>query len=81
VARLQVAANTFYRWRKAGIWAHVLGELQRQADAAGALDWALHHVDSTVVRAHQHTARAKGGSKGDAGTLARRLLDQGPFAL
>jgi transposase len=58
----QTAANTFYRWRRAGVWARVLAELQRQADERGDLDWALHHVDSTVIRAHQHAAGAKGGS-------------------
>src|SRR5688572_23218046 len=45
-------AIAFYRWRKAGVWAHALAELQRRADAGGRLDWTLHHVDSTVVRAH-----------------------------
>jgi transposase len=37
----------------------VLQELQRQADAAGELNWSLHHVDGTVVRAHQHAAGAQ----------------------
>ena len=53
------AANTFYRWRAAGVWERVLAELQREADATGALDWTLHHVDSTIVRAHQHAAGAR----------------------
>lgn len=53
------AANTFYRWRQAGVWARVLAELQRRADTRGRLDWTLHHVDSTVVRAHQHAAGAR----------------------
>lgn len=46
---------------KAGVWDRVLGELQRQADAQGELDWKLHHVDGSVVRAHQHAAGAKKG--------------------
>lgn len=58
----QTVANTFYRWCRAGVWARVLADLQRQADERGELDWALRHVDSTVVRAHQHAAGAKGGS-------------------
>ncbi len=41
----------------------VLGELQRQADAQGEVDWKLHHVDGSVVRAHQHAAGAKKGEK------------------
>ncbi len=39
----------------------ILAELQGQADAEGRLDWSLHFVDSTVVRAHEHAAGAKGG--------------------
>jgi hypothetical protein len=35
--------------------------VQQEADAAGELDWEIHYVDSTVVRAHQHAAGAKGG--------------------
>jgi transposase len=31
------------------------------ADAAGQIDWFVHHVDSTIIRAHQHAAGAKGG--------------------
>ena len=53
---------------QAGIWDRVLAALQRQADAEGRLDWSLHFVDSTVVRAHQHAAGAKGGTR-----LPRRL--------
>ncbi len=55
-------ASRFYRWRKAGVWPRILAALQAQADAAGRIDWALHFVDSTVVRAHQHAAGAKGGT-------------------
>ena len=57
------AANRFYRWRRAGVWAGVLRDLQRAAQAAGKLDWTLHQVDSTVVRAHQHAAGGKGGRR------------------
>jgi transposase len=58
----QTAANRFYRWRKAGVWDEVLDLVRAEADAAGKLDWSLHQVDTTVVRAHQHAAGAKGGS-------------------
>ena len=58
----KTVASRFYRWQRAGIWDRVLTELQRQADAEGRLDWSLHFVDSTVVRAHQHAAGAKGGT-------------------
>ncbi len=55
-------SSRFYRWQKAGVWDRVLAELQRQADAEGRLGWALHFVDGTVVRAHQHAAGAKKGA-------------------
>src|SRR5215203_4475496 len=59
----KTVSSRFYRWRSAGIWQQILKKLQQQADAQGNLDWVSHYVDSIVVRAHQHAARAKGGSK------------------
>ena len=59
----QTVASRFYRWRKAGVWQQILERLQQQADATGALDWQVHYVDSTTVRAHQHAAGAKGGAQ------------------
>ncbi len=56
----RTVSSRFYRWRSARVWDVILAELQRQADADGRLDWSLHFVDSTVVRAHQHAAGAKG---------------------
>ena len=53
-------------------------------DAAGGLDWSLHFVDGTTVRAHQHAAgpRNRGGRirgrRPGPQPLARRVLDQGP---
>jgi len=32
----------------------------QQADAVGKIDWEVHFVDGTVVRAHQHAAGKKG---------------------
>jgi transposase len=48
------------------VWTRILSVLQRAADAAGHLDWATHHVDGTVVRAHQHAAGAQGGQAHEA---------------
>ena len=59
-------SSRFYRWRWAGVWDQVLAELRRQADRVGNLDWTLHFVDSTTVRAHQHAAGAKGVPKSEA---------------
>ena len=58
----QSVATRFYRWTRSGLWQQILAELQAAADAAGEIDWEAHVVDSTVVRAHQHAAGAKGGS-------------------
>jgi transposase len=51
--------SRFYRWRKAGIWDRIFAALQAQ----GAIDWEVHFVDSTIIRAHQHAAGAKKGTQ------------------
>jgi transposase len=59
----QTLSTRFYRWVKAGVWDQILAPLQQQADAEDELDWTLHHVDGSVIRAHQHAAGAtKGGA-------------------
>src|SRR5215204_5651727 len=57
----KTVSSRFYRWQKVGVWDRILSALQQKADAERRLDWSLHFVDSTVVRAHQHAAGAKGG--------------------
>ncbi len=59
----KTVSSRFYRWQRAGVWDRVLAALQRRTDADGRLDWTLHFVDSTVIRAHQHAAGAKGGTR------------------
>lgn len=54
-------SSRFYRWRQAGVWDRVLAALQTQADQTGDLDWDIHSVDSSVIRAYQHAAGAKKG--------------------
>jgi transposase len=71
----RTVASRYYRWLHAGVWERVLAALQAQGDRRGQLDWELPHVDSTVIRAHQHAAgarRAKGGptSKRSGGARA-----------
>jgi transposase len=78
----QSVDTRYRRWRRAGIWDGMLAAVQPQADAACALDWAVHFVDGTVIRAHQHAAGAKGGTRrrkrsavaraGSASSSARR---------
>jgi transposase len=49
-------ANRFYRWQRQGVWQHVFLSLLREADQQGQINWTLHFVDGTVIRAHQHAA-------------------------
>jgi len=58
----QTVYSRFRRWQRAGIWVRILAALQADADARGELDWDLHFVDGTVIRAHQHAAGAKKGA-------------------
>lgn len=52
-------ASRFYRWREAGIWERIWSQLQNEADVCEQIDWEIHLLDGTVVRAHQHAAEAK----------------------
>ncbi|MBM7486791.1 transposase [Bradyrhizobium canariense] len=42
--------NRFVRWRRAGVWAKIMSAL------AGAHDAAVHMIDTSIVRVHQHGA-------------------------
>jgi transposase len=59
----QTVYTRFRRWTLGGVWDRLLAGVQRRADAAGRLDWTVHFVDGTVIRAHQHAAGAKGGTR------------------
>ena len=52
----------FTRWAKRGVWATLFQYLAEDTDPEYAM------IDSTIVRAHQHSAGAKGG------ILSRRQL-------
>jgi len=51
--------SRFQRWRKTGVWDRMFAELQTALDVEGNVDWEVHFIDSTTVRAHQHAAGAK----------------------
>ena len=74
--------SRFRRWQQAGVWERALAALQADADAAGQVDWALHFLDGTTVRAHQHAAGAKKGaaSRPSAvpGAASRRRFTSAP---
>jgi transposase len=68
----------FSRWAKAGIWKRVFQHLAIDADNEHAM------IDSTIVRAHQHSAGAKkeagedqaiGRSRGGLSTKIHTLVD------
>lgn len=69
-------SSRYYRWCEQGIWDRIFADLQAQAETDGTLDWTLHFVDSTVIRAHQHAAGAK-GSEAEVEALGR---SQGGFS-
>ena len=58
----QTVSGRFYRWRRIGLWSQLLSTLQQQADAQGRLNWDIHFVDGSVIRAHHHAAGAKRGA-------------------
>lgn len=79
-------ASRFYRWCTSGIWDAIFEAIVEQADADGIVDWNIHYVDSTVVRAHQHAAGAEGSapeaealgrSRGGFGTKAHVRVEGG----
>jgi len=47
----------FKRWADKGVWQMIFNTLVEAAD----MEWVM--IDSTIVRAHQHAAGAKGGRK------------------
>ena len=57
----QTVSGRFYRCQRRGLWQQLLAELQHQAETIGQVNWELHHVDGSIVRAHQHAAGAKRG--------------------
>ena len=57
----QTVSGRFYRWQRNGLWQQLLEELQHQAETIGQVNWEIHHVDGSIVRAHQHAAGAKRG--------------------
>jgi len=51
--------SRFQRWRKNGVWDRVFARLQAIKDREGQVEWEVHFIDGSVVRAHQHAAGAK----------------------
>ena len=51
------AHKRFKRWADKGVWQMVFNTLVEDAD----MEWVM--IDATIIRAHQHAAGAKKGSK------------------
>jgi transposase len=66
-----MAAQTFIRWARLGVWERLLALVQEQGVALG-----MAFLDGTSIRAHQKAAGAarKGALKRN-GTYGRRLAD------
>ena len=57
-----------HRFATDGMWDKLLRVIQAEADAAGRVDWNV-SVDSSIVRAHQHSATAKRSAREDRTVL------------
>jgi transposase len=53
----KLALAHFIRWSQNGVWQMIFNTLAVDVDT----EWLM--IDSTIVRAHQHAAGAKGGSR------------------
>jgi transposase len=66
-----MAAQTFIRWAKLGVWGHLLARAQEGGVALG-----MTFLDGTTIRAHQKAAgAAKKGPMAHSAMCARRLGD------
>lgn len=52
-------SSRFYRWRQIHLWDRLLAQVQQEVEALGQIDWQVHFVDGTIIRAHQHAAGSK----------------------
>jgi transposase len=59
----RTVASRFYRWRQNGLWDRLLRSVQQQSNIRGKVNWELHYVDGTMIRAHQHAAGARGKTR------------------
>ncbi len=59
----------FSRWAKSGVWSRVFQHLAADADNEYAM------IDSTIVRAHQHSAGAKKSRRGPSDRAIARWVE------
>lgn len=51
--------SRFQRWRKSGTWDKLFAQLLTALEHESNMDWEVHFIDSTIVRAHPQAAGAK----------------------
>ncbi|MFC3834456.1 IS5 family transposase [Deinococcus rufus] len=54
----KTVSSRFYRWQQQGLWTQLLARVQERADHASHVNWDVHMIDSTIVRAHHSAAGA-----------------------
>ena len=64
----QTAWQRLNRWAADGTWDRVLAAAQGSAEVAGEVEWVA-SVDTSVVRAHQHAAGARGAPAHTGGSV------------
>jgi transposase len=64
----QTVWKRHHRFATDGTWDKLSCVIQAEADAAGRVDWNV-SVDSSIVRAHQHSATAKRSAREDRTVL------------
>jgi len=64
----QTVWKRHHRFATDGTWDKLLRVIQAEADAAGRVDWNV-SVDSSIVRAHQHSATATRSAREDRTVL------------
>jgi len=65
----RVVHTRFSRWSKTGVWKRVFQQLAADADNEYAM------IDATIVRAHQHSAGAKGGARARGDWSQQRRIE------
>jgi transposase len=68
----QTVWKRHHRFATDGTWDMLLRVIQSEADAAGRVDWSV-SVDSSIGRAHQHSATAKRVVRGDRARLEEHI--------
>jgi transposase len=72
--------NRHRRWSLDGTWENILDRLRAGCDEAEGADWTV-SADSTVARAHQHTAGSRRAPAADDPTGGHRRMTGNPVGV